>query len=105
MGKTTTASKFPNSLLLAFEKGYNALAGVYAQPINSWSEFRKVLRQLKDESVKEKFSTIIIDTLDIAYDYCEKYICANAPRSKEQGGGFGVDSISDIPSRKRLWNG
>lgn len=99
-GKTTTASKFPNSLLLAFEKGYNALAGIYAQPINSWSEFRKVLRQLKDENVKEKFSTIIIDTADIAYDYCEKYICANAPRSKEQGGGFGVDSISDIPFGK-----
>ena len=99
-GKTTTASKFPNSLLLGFEKGYNALAGIYAQPINNWSEFRKVLRQLKDEKVREKFSTIIVDTADIAYDYCEKYICANAPRSKEQGGGFGVDSISDIPFGK-----
>ena len=64
-GKTTTASKFPNSLLLGFEKGYNALAGIYAQPINNWSEFRKVLRQLKDEKVKEKFSTIIVDTANV----------------------------------------
>ena len=100
VGKTTTASKFPNSVVLGFEKGYNALAGIYAQPINNWSEFRKVLRQLKDEKVREKFSTIIVDTADIAYDYCEKYVCANAPRSKEQGGGFGVDSISDIPFGK-----
>ena len=85
-GKTTTASKFPKSLILAFEKGYSALAGVMAQPINSWAEFRKVLRQLKDPTVHEKFETIVIDTADIAYDYVEKYICANA----------GVDSISDI---------
>ena len=71
-----------------------------AQPINNWAEFRTVLRQLKDSKIKEKFSTIIIDTADIAYSYCEKYICANAPRSKEQGGGFGVDNISDIPFGK-----
>lgn len=46
-----------------------------AQPINSWAEFLKVIRQLKDDKVKEKFSTIIIDTTDIAYSYCEKYVC------------------------------
>ena len=85
-GKTTTESKFPKHLILAFEKGYSAIPGAMAQPINSWSEFRKVLRQLKEEEVKEKFETIIIDTADIAYDYCEKYICANA----------GVDAIGDI---------
>lgn len=96
-GKTTIATKFPRHLLLAFEKGYNAIPGAMAQPINTWGEFRKVLRQLKDEKVKEKFETIIIDTADIAYDYCEKYICANAKRSD---GGVGVDAIADIPFGK-----
>lgn len=93
-GKTTTASKFPKSMLLAFEKGYNTLDGVMANPINSWAEFRKVLRQLKDERSKEMFETIIVDTADIAYDYCTKYILDNAPR---KDGGFGVDKVSDIP--------
>lgn len=92
-GKTTIATKFPRHLLLAFEKGYNAIPGAMAQPINSWSEFRKVLKQLKDPKVKEKFETIIIDTADIAYDLCEKYICQNAKRAD---GGFGVDTIGDI---------
>ena len=92
-GKTTTAAHFPEALLLAFEKGYNAIPGIMAQPINKWSEFRQILRQLEKEEIKEKFSTIIIDTADIAYDYCTKYICDNAKRSD---GGFGVDSISDI---------
>ena len=73
-GKTTTATKFPNSLLLAFEKGYSTLANIMVDPINSWAEFRKVLRQLKDERSKEMFETIIVDTADIAYDYCTKYI-------------------------------
>ena len=96
-GKTTTAAKFPNALLLAFEKGYNAIPGVMAQPINSWSEFRQVLRQLKNEEVKARFATILIDTADIAYDYVSKYICANAKRSD---GGMGVDNIADIPFGK-----
>ena len=96
-GKTTIATKFPRHLLLAFEKGYNAIPGAMAQPVNSWGEFRKVLKQLKDPKVKEKFETIIIDTADIAYDLCEKYICANAKRSD---GGYGVDSIGDIPFGK-----
>lgn len=99
-GKTTTASKFQKNLLLAFEKGYNAIPGIMAQPINNWADFRKVLRQLKDPRAKQKYYTITIDTCDIAYDYCTKYICDNAPRTQEQGGGFGVDSISDIPFGK-----
>lgn len=92
-GKTTIATKFPNHLLLAFEKGYNAIAGAMAQPISSWSDFRKVLRQLKEPAVQERFETIIVDTADIAYDLCEKYICANAKRAD---GGIGVDTIGDI---------
>lgn len=86
-GKTTIASKFPNSLILAFEKGYSALPGVYAQPINNWSEFLKSLRELKDPEIQAKFETIVIDTADIAYEYCESYIC-NVE---------GVDAINKIP--------
>lgn len=96
-GKTTTATKFPRHLLLAFEKGYNAIPGAMAQPINSWAEFRQVLRQLKKPETKEVYETVIIDTVDIAYNYCEKYVCANAERGD---GGFGVDSIGDIPYGK-----
>ena len=93
-GKTTIATHFPRHLLLAAEKGYNAIPGAMAQPINSWSEFRKVLRQLKEPEVQQTFETIILDTIDILYDYCTKYILSNAKRAD---GGFGVDKISDIP--------
>lgn len=89
-GKTTIASKFPKALILAFEKGYNALPGIFAQPINSWGEFKKLFSELKTPEVHEKFETIVIDTADIAYSYCEKFIC-----NRE-----GVDSIGDIPYGK-----
>lgn len=86
-GKTTTASKFPKSLIIAFEKGYSAIPGVMAMPVNSWSDFLKIVRQLKDPKAKERFETIVIDTADIAWDYCEKYVCNIN----------GVDAIGKIP--------
>ena len=85
-GKTTIASQFPGAVIFAFEKGYAALPGVMAQPINSWNEFRRLLVELKEEETKKMFQTVVIDTADIAYDYCQKYICDDA----------GVDNIGDI---------
>ncbi len=85
-GKTTMASKFPKALILGFEKGYNAIPGVMAIPVNSWTEFRRYLIMLKDQETKDMYQTIVIDTADIAYDYCVQYVCDNN----------GVNSIGDL---------
>lgn len=37
-GKTSFAAKFKKNLLCAFEMGYNAINGIYAQPVTKWSE-------------------------------------------------------------------
>lgn len=94
-GKTTTACKFPGALLMAFERGYNALPGVYAVPINSWNEFKKYLSELKKPEVQEKFQTIVIDTADIAYSLCEKFIC-----QRESDAQNDYQSVGDIPYGK-----
>lgn len=94
-GKTTTASKFPGSLIIAFEKGYSAIPGIMAKPMNSWGDFKKVLSELRDEEVKKVFQTIVIDTADIAYSYCEKYICGVASDAKNS-----YDNVADIPYGK-----
>ena len=67
--------------MLGFEKGYGFLDGIIAQPINSWKEALDVKKQLlKDAESAEKenrdtvFKSVIVDTIDIAYDLCEKYI-------------------------------
>ena len=94
-GKTTISSKFPGALILAFEKGYNAIPGIMAKPMNSWNDFKKVLVELKDEDVKSIFKTIVIDTADIAYGFCEKYIC-----SRESDAKNNYEQISDLPFGK-----
>lgn len=84
-GKTTFGSKMPGALLLAFERGYNALPGVIAQDITTWGEMKQVMRELKKPEVKERFKSIIVDTADIAADCCQKYICNQ----------LGIENIGD----------
>lgn len=86
-GKTTMASRFPKNLLIAFEKGYNAIDGIKAVDVNKWSEFRQVLRQLEKPEAQEMYDTITIDTTTIAYEMCEQFVCSQN----------GVQSIRDIP--------
>lgn len=73
--KTSVASKFPNALLVATERGYKFINGVIAADVNSWNDMRQIYRQLKDDEIKNKFSTIVFDRADTLYDYCKEYIC------------------------------
>lgn len=75
VGKTTFGTKMPGHLLLAFERGYNALPGVMAQDVTTWGEMKQIVRELKKPEVKEIYKSIIIDTADVAADACQKYIC------------------------------
>lgn len=86
-GKTTAACSFPDAVLLAFEKGYNAIGNAYPFDINKWSDFKMSLRDLEDQRAKDRFKTVIIDTISICWEMCEKYICQQN----------GVQKISDIP--------
>lgn len=87
IGKTEFCTMAPDALVLAFEIGTNARPGAMIQKIDTWSTFKLVLRQLEKSEAKAKFSTICIDTVAIAYDLCEQFICAQN----------GVQKIGDIP--------
>ena len=87
VGKTSFAASFPRNLLLAFEKGYNAIGGVRAADINKWSDAKLVLRQLEKPEAKAMYDTITIDTVSIAWSLCEEFVCAQA----------GVQKINEIP--------
>lgn len=56
------------------------------QVIESWADFKKVLKQLEQPAVKEKFETICLDTLDLAYQLCQKYVAKK----------YGEDDVEDI---------
>ena len=87
VGKTSLACQFPKNLLLAFEKGYNAIGGVKPVDIIKWSDFKLVLRQLEKPEARQIYDTVTIDTVGIAWDMCEQFVCAQN----------GVQKISDIP--------
>jgi hypothetical protein len=91
-GKTTLATQMPNALLLAFEKGYNALPGVMAQDVLTWGEMKQVYRELKKPEVQAVYKSIIIDTVDIAADLCQKYICSQLGIDNMGDGGWGTNS-------------
>ena len=86
-GKSTFGSQLPRSLFLNFEQGTNALAGIRSVPILRWSDFKKVLSQLRKPQAREMYDSIVVDTASIAWQLCEKYVCQRE----------GVDSIRDIP--------
>lgn len=86
-GKTSFSSLFPKPLLLGFEHGFNALGGIHATDVTSWADFKKICQQLRLPAAKEKYETIIIDTVGIATDLCEKYVL----------GQNDVATLGDIP--------
>lgn len=91
-GKTTLATQMPKSLLLAFERGYNALPGVIAQDINTWYEMKTVYRELKKPEVRAAYDSIIVDTVDIAATLCQKYICNQLGIDNMGDGGWATNS-------------
>lgn len=75
VGKTTLASQMDKAILLALEPGYHAIPGIQYQDITNWSDVRQAVKELKRPAVKELFSCVIVDTIDIGAEYCKKYIC------------------------------
>lgn len=86
--KTTVAmGSREDTLLLAYEIGYKFIPGIYALNMTNWHALKDVLRQLNTIEAKEKYRTIVIDTVGLAYKACISYICALK----------GVDDIGQIP--------
>lgn len=87
VGKTSFAAQIEKNLILATELGTNAIDNLNVVPIMKWTDVKQVLKQLRDPRAREMYNTITFDTISIAVDLIEKYIC-----SRE-----GVDSIRDVP--------
>lgn len=93
-----------SGLLLALEKGYQAL-NVVAEDINDWDDFVEVIDELIEEKEELPFKLIGIDTADILWDYAQAKVVEEWNRDnpslytqdidgvgmkKPNGKGFGV---------------
>ena len=94
VGKTTLATQMPGALLLAFERGYNAIPGIIAQDVTTWGEMKQIYRELKKPEVQAVYKTIVVDTVDVAADLCQKYICNQLGIDNMGDGGWGTNSWS-----------
>ena len=88
IGKSTFAAGADKVLFFNFEDGTEFLPlDVEPVQIQKWAEFRSYLKQLRDPEIQQMYHTIVIDTVTIAAQLCEQYICTQN----------NVSHIRDIP--------
>lgn len=72
IGKTSLGSRFLDSFTLACEPGGKALSS-YQRPCPNWMHFRKYGDLLTESD--GKFKTLVIDTVQNAYNMCMDWTC------------------------------
>lgn len=97
LGKTKQATRMKKPFYLGFEKGIRAIAGIPFLPINKWSDFKKINKQLTDpktlDKAKELYQTIIFDEVYTSALYCQDYLCKK----------HGVETIGEGNNGYGLW--
>ena len=74
IGKSMFWSKAKNALFLTTEPAHKHLS-ILNQPIEKWLDFKRAVAELHSGGYKN-YSTVVIDTIDILYTMCLKYVCA-----------------------------
>lgn len=88
IGKSTFAAGADKVLFFNFEDGTEFLPlDTEPIPIQKWTELKAYVKQLRDSDVQQMYHTIVIDTVTIAAQLCEQYVCLQN----------GVTHIRDIP--------
>ncbi|WP_341323464.1 ATP-binding protein [Solibacillus sp. FSL H8-0523] len=97
LGKTKQATRMERPYYIGFEKGLRAIAGIPFLPVNKWTDFKKINKQLTDpktlSKARELYQTIIFDEVYTSALYCQDYLCKK----------FGVETIGDGNEGYGLW--
>lgn len=88
--KTSVACSFPKHLLIATEVGYKFINGAMPALIQSWSEFKSILKQLDRQSNKDRFDIIVIDTIGQLYQMCYQYMLTQMGVNDPGEVGYGM---------------
>lgn len=76
----------PDALVLSFEPGLNARAGIYAQKVTRWTDMKFIIKQLEKPEVHARYKCICFDTIELAANMCQEFVCQQA----------GVQSLADV---------
>lgn len=93
-GKSTFASKFPDAIFLPTEPGLNFLEvnqitddDGNPKVIRDWNEFCEAIRVLCTQ--KHNFKTVVIDTVDNAFEFCALHVLKQRGIEHEADEAFG----------------
>ena len=103
IGKSTFCSNSEKALFIATEPGLNTLS-VYKIDTLGWQEFLDACALIAEG--KHDYKTIIIDTVDNLYTFCEEYICKKYGVDTPNDGvlGFGKGSALILNEFRRVLN-
>lgn len=87
IGKSTFCAGMPDAVFAACEPGLDSLS-VYQVPISTWDEFLDFAKQIA--AGQHPFKTVIIDTIDRLYRYCETHVCSSLGITIPEDQGYGV---------------
>lgn len=79
-------------LLVAFEKGYNALDGIYAQDIDEWTTFQDLVDELVANKDDIPFKVLGFDTVDVMGKMATDYVI----RTQSRKDGKRYTAINDL---------
>ncbi len=95
IGKTQILSSFPDSLFFTTEPGTKGLriAEFNADDggCKNWSIFRRGVELLEED--RSKYKTVMIDTVDRAYDMCLDWVCNERGIEHPSGENNGVEDF------------
>lgn len=84
IGKTSTAGMFPKTVHMMFEPGGKGLR-IARNKCASWLAFKAYVPQI----IASDYKTVVIDTVDIAYDKCFERVCKEQGVEHPSEGGWG----------------
>ena len=80
-------------LLIAFEKGYQALNGIHAVDIEEWEEFEDLVEELVDEKDEVSYEALALDTIDILIQRATAFVIAKESIADKKR----YKALNDIP--------
>jgi AAA domain len=89
VGKTSLGAEFKDAIFLMCEPGGKFLP-MYRVEVHDWYQFKGAVAELAKD---KRFKTVIVDTVDRAYDFCQDAVCKDLaidhPSDEEWGKGWG----------------
>lgn len=89
MGKTSFVHDLygEDVIYIATERRHAHIPNVHVVYIDSYPEYLKIMKLLKDDRLKEKYSAVCIDTLGRLEDFIREYVL----------GKLNIDDLGDLP--------